>query len=259
MQTWVISKYTLIEAYKRRLIWLFLFIIAASAALAAYAASLALIDKLSTFAAFYGFTLRILSVALLAGYIILTESKALENSNVFLSLGLPISRNRYLLEKCLAYLLLIFAVLLVSAIPLLWAQVSPVTISIWLLTLFCELSIILALALMFVVLFGQPLISLLLVGIFYIFARSSAEFFRHSNNVLAAQSSGIEVMMAWLVKGVTFLVPKLEQFAAASWLLYDDIGDDLGQLAVFEVLAQAILYVLLLLLVASERLKQKPF
>lgn len=255
MQAWVTAKYTLIEAYKRRFILLYLVAVLLCVAIASYTSSLALTQKLATFAAFYGFAIRIVSVVVLGIYLLLSESKALDKANVFMALGLPLSRAHYLASKLLAYAILLLLMLMLAAIPLLWTAVSLPTLFIWAGTLGLELLIIVAVALMLTMMFAQPMISISLLAVFYFFARSSAEFIRHSNNLLAAPGNSLDVLLAWTVKVSSLLVPKLEQFAAASWLLYDDTQ----ALQTISVLTQSAVYLLLLLLIAFERLRAKAF
>lgn len=253
MHQLLIAKYTLIELIKKRLIYLHVLGVLFCCSIAGYAAGLVLTDKQATMAAFYSFLVRLFTVAVLSAYIILTEMRGLEPDNAQNWLSLSLSRRRYLLEKLLAYagLAIFFAVL--AAVPLLWIASAPLWQ--WLLGLLCELVIVLSLALLLSILFRQPIVGLTVFAVIYLFSRGSAEFFRHSSNVLANSNSIFEQAIAWFVKTSTYLVPKLEWFAPADWFLHSEfIVPHWGS-----VLTQTLVYSVLLLLIALERLLRREF
>jgi ABC-type transport system involved in multi-copper enzyme maturation permease subunit len=254
MQVCVIAKYTLIEAFKRRLILLFMLAVPVCLAAGGYAAGLSMVEKQATLAAFYGVFIRITAVLMLGIYLILTESRALESGNVFVSLGLPLSRTRYLLEKWLAYSALALCLVILATIPFLLTQVSSAVIWAWAASLYCELLIVIAAALLLSLVFSQTLTPLLLFGVFYLFARASGEFLVYSNNIIAGPSAPYELWMAWVLKICTYLVPELDRFAGTEWLFYNAPEIDW-----LPVLLQTILFVVLLLAVSAERLLRKEF
>lgn len=251
----VIAKYTLVEAYKRRLILLFCLTLITSLAVGGYAAGLAIVSKLNTFAAFYGFCVRAAAVALLSAYIILNESKALESERVVFSFGLPIHRARYLFEKWLAYLVIASGMALTVALPLAAMPVSAMALLSWIISFYFELLIVAAAALMLSVIFAQPLLSLLVSAAFYLFARGSGEFARHSDGILDSHAAGLDALIAWTVKIATLAVPTLEQFAPTALLLHNNPAD----IAWPAVLSQTLLFTALLLAVCADRLLRKRF
>jgi hypothetical protein len=251
----VIAKYTLVEAYKRRLILLFCLTLVTSLAVGGYAAGLVMVSKQNTLAAFYGFCVRIVSVVLLGGYIILNESRALESDRASFHLALPIHRARYLAEKWLAYLVISFGMALAASLPLAAMPVSTVTLLSWTLALYCELLIVVSVALMLSVIFAQPLVSLLVFGAFYLFARGSGEFARHSDNILDSHAGALDTLMAWTVKISTLAVPTLEQFAPTVLLLHDTVAS----MTWAAVLSQTFLFIALLSAVSADRLLRKRF
>ncbi len=255
MHSFVISKYTLIEAYKRRFILFYGLILLLCIGLAGYAGNLSLTSKQATLSAFYCFSVRISAVVMLAIYIILNESKALDSDHAFAALGLPISRATFLFNKFLAYSVIVFAMTVTAALPLLITNISLATVSAWVFSFYCELLLIILLTLMLIVLFTQPLTSILLVGIFYLFSRSSAEFLRHSNNIIAAPASIGDQVVAWLVKIAAFLVPRLEQFAVAGWILHDTTEN----IQWANIVTQTLVYGALLYVITLSRLQQRTF
>lgn len=254
-QLLIIAKYTLIEAYRRSFILLFLIGIMACVALAAYAASLALADKQATLAAFYAAAVRMMGVMVTGVYLILTEIRNLESGNAFIWLGLPISRLQYLLEKLLAYSVLVSVLVLFIALPLFWMGTESAVILRWLLGFYFELLIVVALSLLLSCLFRQALISLFAFMPVYLFARSALEFYHYSSNIITSGGGGFEPALAWFIKLSTFLVPKLELFASAGWILHNETpGASLSL-----VWPQALLFFALLIVIALDRLNRRGF
>ncbi|MBN1378698.1 MAG: hypothetical protein JXA04_05640 [Gammaproteobacteria bacterium] len=255
MQRLIIAKYTLLEAHKRSLIVLFLLGIVVCVAIAAYAASLSMVDKQATLAAFYAATVRLAMVAVLNVYLILMETRNLEQENTFVWLGLPVSRMHYLLQKILAYSILATGLALLVSLPLWWAGTDMQIVLRWTLGFYLELLVTVSISILFACLFRQALISLSAFAAVYLFARSALEFYQHSSNIIDRGGSGIEIVLAWLVKLCTFLVPKFEQFASASWILHQRIFDT----DLLSILPQALLFFGLLTLIALDRLCRRGF
>lgn len=255
LKMFIVAKYTLVEAYKRRLILLFGLTLITSLAVGGYAAGLAVVYKQNTFAAFYAFCMRIGTALILSGYVILNESRALESDRVFISLGLPIRRARYLAEKWAAYSLIALCMALPAGLFLLITPLSATTMSAWTVTFYCELMIVVSAALMLSMIFTQPLLSLSIFGAFYLFARGSGEFARHSAHILAANAGGPDAWMAWVVKAAAWVVPSLERFAPTALLLYDAPHD----IDWVPVLLQTFLYTALLFTVSIDYLQRKRF
>src|SRR5688572_5280157 len=99
----VIVKYTLVEAGKRRFILLYAIAILLSIAISVYAASLSMLEKLQTMAAFYAFFIRLFSAGLMGAWVIMTEVKALDQTNAPLFFALPVNRLQYLVSRLCGY------------------------------------------------------------------------------------------------------------------------------------------------------------
>lgn len=255
MQPLIIAKYTLIEGYKRSLILLFLVGVVVCFAVAAYTASLALVEKQATLAAFYAAGARMMAALVSGVYLILTETRNLERENALIWLGLPVNRSHYLLQKLLAYTVYIGLVVLVVVIPLFWMGTAPHIVFRWAAGLCLELLVVISLSLLLCCLFRQALVSLFIFVLVYLFARSALEFYIHSSNIIESGDSPFELALAWFVKLTTFLVPKLEQFVNAGWILHGKVlNADWSQ-----VWQQAAVFSVLLILIAFERLQKRGF
>jgi hypothetical protein len=106
-----------------------------------------------------------------------------------------------------------------------------------------------------VLIFSQPVVCLFLFTVIYLFARSSGEFWRHSNAILNGAAGLEQKIIARALKLITYLVPRLEEFAGASWLLRDTVP----AMSLRNVTVETAVYVLLLLTIAIERIRRRPF
>lgn len=250
-----ITKYTLIEAIKRKLPLLFLIALVISITLSVYAASLAVLEKPQTLAAFYGFCIRLSAVGLMAVYLILAETRALDSAVAPVYMGLPLSRLSYLLGRLSGYgLLAVLAAALASA-PLGFLPVSAWTLVLWGTTLLCELLLVILAAQLLAVVFWQPASGLFAFAAFYLFARASGGFERHSRVLLDSDPGPTVQWLAWIVKLSADLVPRLEEFAAAAWLLRDDRPEGI----VLRVGLQTLVYGTLLFMLALARIRRRVF
>lgn len=255
MQNGIVAKYTLIEACKRSLVYLYPAAVMLSIALGGYVAGLAISDRQAVLAGFYGFFIRLAAAAITGGYVILTEIRALERDNITLWLALPIGRLRYTLEKTLAYagLAAVVALAVTAPLPVLGVPVAAAVM--WGLSLLLELLVVVILALLLSFVFRHPLTALAAFAAVYLFARSAAGFYRHAAGIIAGPSGPVETALAWVLKLTTYLVPRLEHFAAAGWLMYPGEQEPRWM----AILPQAGLYSALLLALALERMRQRQF
>ncbi|HEX5054996.1 MAG TPA: hypothetical protein VFX02_00715 [Gammaproteobacteria bacterium] len=251
----VIVKYTLIEAVSRRFVLLFAAAILLSIVISLYAASLSMLEKQQTLAAFYGFSMRLFSAGLFAAWVITAEARSLDQANAPLFLALPVSRVQYLLARLCGYALIAVIAQLAITLPLLVLPISSGTVLAWALSSVCELLIVIMLAMTLVLIFSQSVVCLFLFTVIYLFARSSGEFWRHSNTILNGGGGLEQKIIAWPLKLITYLVPRLEEYAGAYWLLRDTVPP----MSLRNVTLETAVYVLLLLAIAVERIRKRAF
>jgi hypothetical protein len=251
----IVVKYTLIEASRRRFVLLYATAILLSIVISLYAASLSMLEKQQTMAAFYGFSVRLFGAGLVAAWVIMTEARSLDQAHSPLFFSLPLGRTQYLLARLCGYAAVAAVAQLAVTLPLLALPVSTPTVLAWAASAGCELLIVVMLALTLVLIFPQPVACLFLFAVIYLFARCSGEFWRHSDALLSGQAALGEQIIAWPLKLITYLVPRLEDFAGASWLLRDAVPD----MTLRNVTLETAIYVALLLAIAVERIRRRVF
>ncbi|MGK5050549.1 ABC transporter permease subunit [Janthinobacterium sp. RB2P8] len=235
-----IARYTLLEALRSRLLWLFVLAACAAAALAGFLQQLALTESGAVQAALLAATLRLASVFLLATFIITSMAREAADRGLELLLALPMPRAAYLLGKLLGYAALAAVpALLFGLLMALFA--APAHSALWALSLLGELWIVAAFSLLCTASLQQALPALAATGGFYVLARmlGSLQLLAHGPQ---AGDSWQQQAMAGAIDVLALLLPRLDAFTRTDWLLYAT-GDwqALGRVA-----AQTAIYVGLL-------------
>ncbi|PLY40749.1 hypothetical protein CSZ94_19430 [Janthinobacterium sp. ROICE36] len=235
-----IARYTLLEALRSRLLWLFVLAAGAAAGLAGFLQQLALTESGAVQTALLAATLRLASVFLLATFIITSMAREAADRGLELLLALPMPRAAYLLGKLLGYAALAaLPALLFGLLMALFA--APVHSALWALSLLGELWIVAAFSLLCAASLQQALPALAATGGFYVLARmlGSLQLLAHAPH---AGDSLLQRTTAGAIDVLALLLPSLDAFTRTDWLLYAS-GDwpALGRVA-----AQTAIYVGLL-------------
>jgi hypothetical protein len=240
LPTFTIARYTLLEALRSRLLWLFVLAACGAAGLAGFLQQLALTESGAVQAALLAATLRLASVFLLATFIITSMAREAADRGLELLLALPMPRAAYLLGKLLGYAALAAApAMLFGLLMTLFA--APAQCTLWALSLLGELWIIAAFSLLCAASLQHALPALAATGGFYVLARmlGSLQLLAHGPQ---AGDSWLQSATAGAIDALALLLPSLDAFTRTDWLLYAT-GDwqALGRVA-----TQTIIYVGLL-------------
>ncbi len=235
-----IARYTLLEALRSRLPWLFLLAACAAAGLAGFLQQLALTESGAVQAALLAATLRLAGVFLLATFIITSMAREAADRGHELLLALPMPRAAYLLGKLLGYgALAAVPAVLFGLLMALFA--APAQSALWALSLLGELWIVAAFSLLCAASLQHALPALAATGGFYVLARmlGSLQLLAHGPQ---AGDSWPQRATAGAIDVLALLLPRLDAFTRTEWLLYAT-GD---WHALAGVAAQTIIYVGLL-------------
>ncbi|PHV31566.1 hypothetical protein CSQ94_19920 [Janthinobacterium sp. BJB312] len=240
LPSFTIARYTLLEALRSRLPWLFLLAACGAAALAGFLQQLALTESGAVQAALLAATLRLAGVFLLATFIITSMAREAADRGLELLLALPMPRAAYLLGKLLGYGTL--AAIPAALFGLLMAPfAAPAQCALWALSLLGELWIVAAFSLLCAASLQQALPALAATGGFYVLARmlGSLQLLAHGPQ---AGDSLVQRATAGAIDVLALLLPRLDAFTRTEWLLYAT-GD---WQALLNVAAQTGIYVALL-------------
>jgi len=214
----IIARYTLLEALRSRLLWLFVLAACAALGLSGFLQQLALTESRAVQAALLAAVLRLASVFLLVTFIVTSMTREAADKGTELLLALPMPRASYLLGKLGGYAALATVpALLFGALTALFAPAAQSAL--WAISLLGELWIAAAFSLLCSLTLTQTLPALSAAGAFYLLARvvATLQLLGHAG---AAQA---DAGQRWLTRGIdalALLLPHLDAYTRTEWLLY---------------------------------------
>ncbi|HEX7813255.1 MAG TPA: ABC transporter permease [Burkholderiales bacterium] len=248
-----IARYTVLEAWRNRLIAIVLMTMAALFLLSVFARELAVTESTRLQTALLASALRLASVFLVGLYILNGLTREFNDKVVELILSLDLPRPAYLLGKFGGFALIAAGVAAIATIPLLLLA-PPSRALLWGCSLGLELLIVAAVSVFCITTFTQLLSAAAFVAAFYLLARSITAIQLMSSSSLVAGGGLGQKAGEWLADGMAFLLPRLDTFTQTSWLL-----DGASAVAMDGALVQSVLYVALLLAAAIFDLYRKNF
>ncbi|MFP5393022.1 MAG: ABC transporter permease [Gammaproteobacteria bacterium] len=242
-----IAGQVLVEGARSRLPWVLGGLTALVVALARLAGAVALTESAQSQAAIGGALLRLTAVLVTSGFVVTSVAREQADQADRLVFALALPRAAWLLGKLAGFAL-------AAAVPALLFTLLAMRVSdapsalVWGATLWCELWIVAAFALLCAVGMGSALAALAATAAFYLLARAIGDLAR------LAHEQGGSKLTDTVIDALAALLPHLDGFARADWLAYGDAG--LAQLA--PALAQTALAVTLLTAAALFDLYRKP-
>lgn len=249
-----IARYTALEAFRTRYIWLVLALVGAGMAIASFTGNLAITETAQTQVAITAAMLRFAAVLLVMLFVTTSVQRDFSDKSVELMLSLPLPRSGYYLGKLAGYAL----VAAFTAVPLvcllLFLAPAPVAL-VWGMSLILELLLVCAVSLLFAFAFGQVTAAISATLLFYLLSRSIAAIQLMAHGPLTDQTQTSQRLMGWLVDGLSYLLPDLDRFSQSSWLVYPGDGASL----LTPLVLQTLIYIVLISAVALFDLNRKNF
>ena len=214
----IIARYTLLEALRSKLPWLFVLAACAALALAGFLQQLALTESSAVQAALLAAVLRIAAVFLLSSFVVTSLAREAADKGQELLLALPLPRVVYLLGKLAGFgALALLPALLFGLLTLVWA--APAQSALWAVSLLGELWIMAAFSLLCAASLPHALPALAASGGFYLLARSvgSLQLLAHGHT---GSHGWFQQAMAFAIDALALLLPDLDRFTRTDWLLY---------------------------------------
>lgn len=236
-----ISRFTLLEARRTRLIGLFLLLLLAAMGIAEFMGGVAITESVAIKTSLLAGMLRIVSVFVLSLYVTTSMVREINDKGMELTLSLPVSRASYYAGKLIGFTAIALLMTLIIGLCLsFYASLPPVLI--WSATLFCELLIMASLSLLCVYTFNQVTAAITAVAAFYLLARSIDAIQLMSHGPLTDPGSPLQVFITCSVDALAHLLPDLYRFCSAEWLIYSDATPPLF----LPFILQTLIYTLLL-------------
>ena len=252
--TTTIARYVLIEAARNRLLALLIIVLLAVFGLGEFIGGLSVTETAQVQGSMVAFISRMAAVFIVSLFVVTGVVREFNDKSVEMILALPVPRHVYYTGKLCGYLVLAMIIAGMAGMPLLlYADAGQVLL--WSISLFCELSIIVALCLFFLFTLGQVTPALSAVAAFYLLARSMGSMQLLSHSPIMDTGTWSQGIIRALLDIIAGLLPDLDAYTQTAWLVYGSGGArDLAPVAV-----QTLIYVCLLAAAALFDLYRRNF
>jgi Cu-processing system permease protein len=253
-QILTISRFTVIESLRNRLLLLSFLVIGISFAMIEFIGDLAITEHRITQAAILAAFLRMSAVVIVTLFVVSSTVRELHDKTLEMILAMPIRRGNYYLGKLIGYFYIAALVaVLFAALLLLYADAEQVLI--WMISLFFELVLVVALSLVMLFTFNQVPSALTAVFIIYGASRIVTSIFLMAKYPIIAHTSMAQQFMDAFIEMLTWLLPDLHRFTRTEWLTYNTA--DWGTL--LPLLGQTAIYLVFLSFIALFDFYRKNF
>jgi hypothetical protein len=249
-----ISKFTIIEAVRNRLLWLSLLVVAISFGLVEFIGELAIAEHRVTQVAVLAAFLRLSAVVIVTMFVVSSSVRELQDKTLEMILAMPLHRSSYYVGKLIGFLQVSMIIALVfSVLLLLYASSDQVLI--WGLSLFFELIIVVALGMVMLFTFNQIPAAITGVLVIYAAARSATSIYLMSKYPIISHNTISQKFMDGFIEILTWLLPDLHRFTQTEWLAHNTGSFQL----LVPVMTQSMIYLVLLSAVALFDFYRKNF
>lgn len=218
-QILTISKFTIIESMRNRLLLLSLLVVGISFGLVEFIGDLAITEHSATQIAVLAAFLRLSAVVIVAIFVVSSTMRELQDKTLEMILAMPIHRWVYYLGKLIGFVQVSFVIgLMFASVLFLYAPAEQILI--WGVSLLLELVLVVALGLVMLFTFKQ--IPSALGGVFIIYAasRTATSIYLMSKYPIIPHTTIGQKFLDAFVEILTWLLPDLHRFTQTEWLVY---------------------------------------
>lgn len=235
-----IARYTFVEALRNRLFLLSLIGLVCLFGIAEFAGELAITESRQIQAALVATSTRWFLVITCALFVITSMVREANDKGIELILSLPVSRASYYFGKYCGFLLLAGVVLALSGL-LLMLYTDLTSLAVWLLSLLCEIAIIIAASMLCLFTFSNITVAYIAVLSFYLLSRSISAIQLLSTSPILESENYSQQFMNQLVDVVAWVLPDLDAYTRSDWLVYG-----IDEVSLSHVLLQTVVYLMIL-------------
>ena len=218
-QILTISRFTIIESLRNRLLLLSFLVLGISFSLVEFIGDLAITEHRVTQVAILSAFLRMSAVVMVTLFVVSSTVRELHDKTLEMILAMPIRRGTYYLGKLIGFIHIAVLIAVIFALLLLvYADVGQVMI--WTLSLILELILVVALSLVMLFTFNQVPSALTGVFIIYGASRIVSSIYLMSKYPIIAHTTMAQKFMDSLIALLTWLLPDLHRFTQTEWLTY---------------------------------------
>lgn len=253
-QILTISKFTVIESLRNRLLVLSLLVIGISFGMVEFIGELAITEHRVTQVSILAAFLRMSAVVIITLFVVSSTLRELNDKTLEMILAMPIHRASYYLGKLIGYLqIAAFVSIIFAALLFLYADAEQVII--WAISLFFELVLVVALSLVMLFTFNQVPSALTGVFIIYGASRIVTSILLMSKYPIVNSTSISQRFMESFTELLTWLLPDLHRFTQTEWLAYNTAEWSV----LLPLFGQTVIYLLFLSFIALFDFYRKNF
>ena len=253
-QVLTISRFTIIESLRNRFLLLSFMVIGISFGLVEFIGDLAITEHRVTQVAILAAFLRMSAVVMITLFVVSSTVRELNDKTLEMILAMPIRRGNYYLGKLIGYFYIAALVSVIFAVLLL-LYADPEQIVIWMISLFFELILVVALSLVMIFTFNQLPSALTAVFLIYGASRIVTSIFLMSKYPIIAHTSLAQQFMDGFIELLTWLLPDLHRYTQTEWLTYNTAEWS----TLLPLLGQTMIYLLFLSFIALFDFYRKNF
>ena len=236
-----ISKFTIIEAMRNRLVLLTLLVMGISFGMIEFIGDLSITERRVTQVAILAAFLRLSAMVIITMFVVTSTVRELHDKTLEMILAMSVRRSSYYFGKLIgfSYVVVLVSILFMFML-LVYAPAEQVLI--WGLSLMLEMMLVVAFALVMLFSFNQ--IPSALTGVFVLYAasRTATSIYLMSKYPIIPHDTLAQEFMDGFIEVLTWLLPDLHRYTQTEWLAYGTAQwSDLPPLAV-----QTFIYLLLL-------------
>lgn len=253
-QILTISRFTIIESLRNRLLLLLLLVAGISFAMVEFIGDLAITEHRVTQVAILAAFLRISAVVIVTLFVVSSAVRELQDKTLEMILAMPIRRGSYYLGKLIGYLYIAVLVSIMFA-ALLMFYADPEQVAIWAISLFFELLLVVGLSLVMLFTFSQVPAALTAVFLFYGASRIVTSLLLMAKYPLMTHASAGQQVMDGIIELMTWLLPDLHLFTRTEWLAYNTADWSM----LLPLFGQTLIYLIFLSFIAMFDFYRKNF
>lgn len=245
-----IARYSLLEAVRGKIIWIVTALLILSVLFSLFISQTALTETAESQAALMAGFLRMASMLVMIFFVIASVARDFQDKSIELLFAISIPRYQVFLGKFTGFSLLAFLISSLYAVVLfIYADTNAVLI--WSLSLWCELSIVALLSLIFILSLENVALSLMAsIGVYALMRLMPAI---QSMGEGPLQDGVFNQFMNAFLDLIGMFLPRLDHFTQSAWLMVSAPGFD----DVASFLIEFILFVILFSVVGIIDLKRK--
>lgn len=236
-----ISKFTIIEAMRNRLVLLCLILLGISFGMIEFIGDLAITERGATQIAILAAFLRLCAMVIITLFVVTSTLRELKDKTLEMILAMSVRRSSYYLGKLIGFFYVVCIVTVLFALLLL-VYVPFEQVLIWSLSLLLEMMLVVGFALVMLFSFNQ--IPAALTGVFVLYgaSRTVSSIYLMSQNPIISHTSLAQQFMDGFIAVLTWLLPDLQRFTQTDWLVYGTASWDL----LLPLLMQTLIYLIFL-------------